>query len=43
MLLINAPDRHQDVFLMRSDGRDLSRLTDDKARGWDPRFIGRGD
>jgi serine/threonine-protein kinase len=43
MLLVNAPDRHQDVFLMRSNGRDLSRLTDDAARGWEPRFIGRGD
>jgi WD40 repeat protein len=42
-LLINTPDRHQDVFLMRSNGRDLSRLTDDRARGWEPRFIGRGD
>jgi WD40 repeat protein len=43
MLLNNAPDRHQDVFLMRSNGRDLSRLTDDDARDWEPRFIGRGD
>jgi len=43
LLLINTPDRHQDVFLMRSNGRDLSRLTDDRARGWEPRFIGRGD
>ncbi len=43
MLLNNTPDRHQDVFLMRSDGRDLSRITDDKARNWEPRFVGRGD
>ena len=43
LLLVNAPDRHQDVFLMRSNGRDLSRLTDDDARDWEARFIGRGD
>jgi len=43
LLLVNAPDRHQDVFLMRSTGRDLSRLTDDDARDWEARFIGRGD
>jgi len=43
LLLVNVPDRHQDVFLMRSNGRDLSRLTDDDARDWDARFIGRGD
>lgn len=43
MLLENAPDRHQDVFLMRSNGRDLSRLTDDDAKDREGRFIGRGD
>jgi len=43
LLLANTPDRHQDVFLMRSNGRDLSRLTDDDAKDWFPRFIGRGD
>ena len=43
LLLVNVPDRHQDVFLMRSNGRDLSRLTDDDARDWEARFIGRGD
>ena len=43
LLLVNAPDRHQDVFLMRSNGRDLSRLTDDDARDREARFIGRGD
>jgi len=43
LLLVNTPDRHQDVFLMRSNGRDLSRLTDDDARDWEARFIGGGD
>jgi len=43
LLLVNTPDRHQDVFLMRSKGRDLSRLTDDDARDWEARFIGGGD
>jgi eukaryotic-like serine/threonine-protein kinase len=31
-------DRQHDIFTMRSDGSELSRLTDDLARDWDPRF-----
>ena len=36
--LFNVPDRQQDVFLMRADGSGLTRLTDDVARDWSPRF-----
>ena len=36
--LFNVPDRQQDVFLMRADGSGLTRLTDDGARDWSPRF-----
>ena len=36
--LVNVPDRGQDVFLMRTDGSRLTRLTDDAARDWSPRF-----
>ena len=42
LALVNVPDRHQDVFLMRPDGSGLSRLTDDDARDWNPRFNGDG-
>jgi len=38
MALFNVPDRQQDVFLMRTDGSGLTRLTDDAARDWSPRF-----
>jgi WD40 repeat protein len=38
LALFNAPDRHQDLFIMRPDGSGLSRLTDDEARDWNPRF-----
>jgi serine/threonine-protein kinase len=38
LALVNVPDRHQDVFLMRADGSGLKRLTDDDARDWSPRF-----
>jgi Tol biopolymer transport system component len=36
--LTNVFDRQQDLFAMRSDGTELSRLTDDLARDWQPRF-----
>jgi Tol biopolymer transport system component len=36
--LTNVFDRQQDLFTMRSDGTGLSRLTDDLARDWQPRF-----
>jgi serine/threonine protein kinase len=36
--LTNMFDRQQDLFTMRSDGTGLSRLTDDLAREWEPRF-----
>jgi serine/threonine protein kinase len=36
--LTNVFDRQQDLFIMRSDGTMLSRLTDDLARDWEPRF-----
>ncbi len=36
--LHNTPDRHQDLFLMRADGSVVTRLTDDEARDWSPRF-----
>ena len=38
LALVNVPDRHQDLFLMRPDGSGLTRLTDDAARDWSPRF-----
>jgi eukaryotic-like serine/threonine-protein kinase len=38
LALYNAMERQQDIFLMRTDGRDLTRLTDDVARDWVPRF-----
>ena len=38
LALVNVPDRHQDLFLMRLDGSGLTRLTDDDARDWSPRF-----
>lgn len=38
LALGNVPDRQQDVFIMRPDGSDLTRLTDDVARDWYPRF-----
>jgi serine/threonine protein kinase/Tol biopolymer transport system component len=36
--LNNMDERQQDIFIMRSDGTELSRLTDDLARDWSPRF-----
>jgi Tol biopolymer transport system component len=38
LALVNIPDRQQDLFLMRPDGSGLTRLTDDVARDWSPRF-----
>jgi eukaryotic-like serine/threonine-protein kinase len=38
LALNNAPDRRQDVFIMRPDGSELRRLTDDDWRDWTPRF-----
>jgi eukaryotic-like serine/threonine-protein kinase len=38
LALYNGLERQQDIFLMRADGRDLTRLTDDLARDWIPRF-----
>ena len=38
LALVNVPDRRQDLFLMRADGSGLTRLTDDPARDWSPRF-----
>jgi serine/threonine-protein kinase len=36
--LYNVLERQQDVFIMRTDGTGLIRLTDDAARDWTPRF-----
>jgi WD40 repeat protein len=36
--LYNLNESQQDIFVMRADGTDLSRLTDDPARDWFPRF-----
>ncbi len=36
--LYNLNERQQDIFLMRADGTGLSRLTDDLAKDWFPRF-----
>ena len=38
LALMNALDRETDVWVMRVDGRDLRRLTDDVARDFWPRF-----
>jgi len=38
LALNNAPDRRQDLFIMRPNGSELRRLTDDDARDWTPRF-----
>ena len=40
--LVNVPDRRQDISLMRPDGSGLTRLTDDEARDWSPRFTPEG-
>jgi eukaryotic-like serine/threonine-protein kinase len=38
LALYSGLERQQDIFLMRADGRDLTRLTDDVARDWVPHF-----
>jgi Tol biopolymer transport system component len=38
LALASVADRQQDLFLMRTDGTGLTRLTDDAARDWAPRF-----
>ena len=38
LALSNTFARQQDLFLMRADGSGLTRLTDDLARDWQPRF-----
>jgi Tol biopolymer transport system component len=38
LALVNIPDRRQDLFIMHPDGTGLTRLTDDEARDWSPRF-----
>ncbi len=43
LALYNAPDRQQDVWLMRTNGRDLTRVTDDVGRDWLPRFTPDGE
>jgi Tol biopolymer transport system component len=43
LVLNNAPDRRQDIFIMRPDGSELRRLTDDDARDWNPRFAPDGN
>jgi eukaryotic-like serine/threonine-protein kinase len=43
LALFSPLERQQDLFLMRRDGRDLTRLTDDVARDWYPRFTPDGE
>ncbi|HYB53368.1 MAG TPA: protein kinase, partial [Thermoanaerobaculia bacterium] len=38
LALYNLNERQQDIFVMRTDGTQLTRLTDDPARDWFPRF-----
>lgn len=38
LALMSALDRDQDLWVMRTDGRDLRRVTDDPWRDWSPRF-----
>ena len=38
LALYNRHERQQDIFVMRRDGSALTRLTDDMARDWVPRF-----
>jgi hypothetical protein len=38
LALYNSLERQHDIFLMRADGRDLTRLTDDVASDRVPRF-----
>jgi Tol biopolymer transport system component len=38
LALASVLDRQQDIFIMHPDGSGLTRLTDDAARDWGPRF-----
>jgi len=38
LALYNPHERQQDIFVMRRDGSELTRLTDDMARDWVPNF-----
>ena len=38
LALYNRLERQQDIFVMRTDGSGLARVTDDAARDWLPRF-----
>jgi Tol biopolymer transport system component len=38
LALMNALDRETDLWVMRVDGSELRRLTDDAARDWTPQF-----
>jgi len=42
LALVNSPDRQQDVFTMLTTGGSLTRVTDDEARDWSPRFSADG-
>jgi eukaryotic-like serine/threonine-protein kinase len=42
LALYNRLERQQDIFIMRTDGSGLARLTDDVARDWTPRFTADG-
>ncbi len=42
LALYNRLERQQDLFIMRTDGSELTRLTDDMARDWVPRFTSDG-
>ena len=42
LALASMHGREQDIFVMRADGTGLSRLTDDLARDWEPRFLSDG-
>jgi len=42
LALYNRLERQQDVFVMRTDGSELTRLTDDAARDWLPAFTSDG-
>ncbi|HKP16485.1 MAG TPA: protein kinase, partial [Gemmatimonadaceae bacterium] len=38
LALSSTFDRQQDIFIMKTDGTGLVRLTDDAPRDWNPRF-----
>jgi serine/threonine-protein kinase len=43
LTMVNSPDRQQDVFTMAATGGPLTRVTDDEARDWSPRFTPDGN